>query len=110
MCNSCECDNMDRCSIRGTSPIAFCCDRCLTINTTQCQKPKRERSYENEMIIINTSMMPQDGDDSSEAPEISEVRFRVSLLHGNIKSTRIYDVLGERNMAKIKKKSKNVFS
>lgn len=28
MCNSCNCDNYDKCSIVGYMPIGFCCSKC----------------------------------------------------------------------------------
>ncbi len=32
MCNSCSCDNLDRCSIVGCVSIGFCCPRCELYN------------------------------------------------------------------------------
>ncbi|MFX1340083.1 MAG: hypothetical protein ACFFDK_15840 [Promethearchaeota archaeon] len=28
MCNYCECENMDKCSIVGNIPLGFCCPKC----------------------------------------------------------------------------------
>ena len=28
MCNFCECDNIEQCSIVGKIPIGFCCENC----------------------------------------------------------------------------------
>ncbi|MFO7796303.1 MAG: hypothetical protein ACQERB_06480 [Promethearchaeati archaeon] len=28
MCNNCNCDNYEKCSIVGYMPIGFCCSRC----------------------------------------------------------------------------------
>jgi len=28
MCNNCNCDNYDKCSIVGYIPIGFCCEKC----------------------------------------------------------------------------------
>jgi len=28
MCNSCNCDNYDKCSIVGYMPVGFCCSKC----------------------------------------------------------------------------------
>jgi len=32
MCNSCRCDDMDKCSIRGNAPVGWCCSECTTFN------------------------------------------------------------------------------
>ncbi len=29
MCNNCNCDNFDKCSIVGYQPIGFCCSYCI---------------------------------------------------------------------------------
>ncbi|TFG21661.1 MAG: hypothetical protein EU529_12855 [Promethearchaeota archaeon] len=29
MCNSCNCDDYDKCSIVGYMPIGFCCEKCI---------------------------------------------------------------------------------
>ena len=28
MCNSCKCENSEKCSIVGNIPLGFCCERC----------------------------------------------------------------------------------
>ena len=32
MCNDCYCENNDKCSIVGTLPHGFCCERCIKID------------------------------------------------------------------------------
>ena len=32
MCNKCECDNIDKCSIVGNIPLGFCCPKCNFYN------------------------------------------------------------------------------
>lgn len=32
MCNSCSCDNDDKCSVVGCVPLGFCCPRCELYN------------------------------------------------------------------------------
>ncbi len=34
MCNNCNCDGYDRCSIVGYLPIGFCCSHCFLYNET----------------------------------------------------------------------------
>ena len=29
MCNYCECEEIDRCSIIGNMPLGFCCNKCV---------------------------------------------------------------------------------
>ena len=29
MCNNCNCDDYDKCSIVGYMPIGFCCEKCI---------------------------------------------------------------------------------
>lgn len=32
MCNSCECENIEKCSVRGNAPIGWCCPQCINYN------------------------------------------------------------------------------
>jgi len=32
MCNNCNCENYDQCSIVGYMPIGFCCSKCVLYN------------------------------------------------------------------------------
>jgi hypothetical protein len=32
MCNFCDCENYDRCSIIGNIPMGFCCPKCVNFN------------------------------------------------------------------------------
>ncbi len=32
MCNNCNCDNFDLCSIVGNLPMGFCCSKCYLYN------------------------------------------------------------------------------
>lgn len=32
MCNSCSCENADRCSVVGCVPVGFCCPKCEFYN------------------------------------------------------------------------------
>jgi len=34
MCNNCNCDGYDKCSIVGYLPIGFCCSHCYLYNET----------------------------------------------------------------------------
>ena len=35
MCNHCECDNQEKCSIIGYLPIGFCCEKCIQFNPNE---------------------------------------------------------------------------
>ncbi len=35
MCNSCNCDGYDQCSIVGYMPVGFCCTKCYLYNEAQ---------------------------------------------------------------------------
>ncbi len=32
MCNYCECEEIDKCSIIGSMPLGFCCPKCINYN------------------------------------------------------------------------------
>ena len=32
MCNYCECEEIDKCSIIGGMPLGFCCPKCINYN------------------------------------------------------------------------------
>ena len=32
MCNSCKCENSDKCSIKGNAPVGWCCPQCISYN------------------------------------------------------------------------------
>ena len=46
MCNNCECDNYDKCSIVGNIPLGFCCPKC--------------NFYNEEHTCLNSKMKTQD--------------------------------------------------
>ena len=49
MCNNCNCDGYDRCSIVGYLPIGFCCAHCLLYNETHtCLSTKNKHLEEGE--------------------------------------------------------------
>lgn len=35
MCNSCNCDGYDQCSVVGYMPVGFCCTKCYLYNEMQ---------------------------------------------------------------------------
>ncbi|TFF90977.1 MAG: hypothetical protein EU548_00305 [Promethearchaeota archaeon] len=50
MCNYCECDNEELCSIKGQIPIGFCCPKCdfyLDGSTCERLKEKVQQRYKN---------------------------------------------------------------
>ena len=48
MCNSCNCDAYDRCSIVGYMPVGFCCSKCVLYDEHHtCLKTKAKPGYVN---------------------------------------------------------------
>jgi len=44
MCNNCNCDNYDKCSIVGYMPVGFCCSKCILYDEKHtCLKTKSVR-------------------------------------------------------------------
>jgi len=65
MCNNCNCDNYDQCSIVGYMPIGFCCTKCylynkeltcLKTNTKPSEKGKAKIMQEGELRAISTEI------------------------------------------------------
>ncbi len=56
MCNNCNCDNYDQCSIVGYLPVGFCCSKCYLYNeqrtclSAQSKKPKKISQTQAEKI------------------------------------------------------------
>ena len=49
MCNSCNCDAYDRCSIVGYMPVGFCCSKCVLYDEKHtCLKTKTKPAVRNE--------------------------------------------------------------
>jgi len=50
MCQNCNCDFFDRCSIVGYMPIGFCCESCFLYDAhTTCLKSKSKSKEEIEV-------------------------------------------------------------
>ena len=48
MCNSCNCDAYDRCSIVGYMPVGFCCSKCVLYDEHHtCLKTKAKPGHVN---------------------------------------------------------------
>ena len=44
MCNNCNCENYDKCSIVGHMPVGFCCSKCVLYNEEHtCLKTKTNK-------------------------------------------------------------------
>jgi len=44
MCNNCNCENYDKCSIIGFMPIGFCCSKCYLYDVSHtCLNTKTKR-------------------------------------------------------------------
>ena len=62
MCNNCNCDGYEQCSIVGKTPVGFCCSKCFLYDEIHtCLKTKTQRS------ILNTEL----GDESEHFRPIS---------------------------------------
>ena len=46
MCNKCECENMDQCSIIGYMPVDYCCENCQKL-AELCSSKYSEINEEN---------------------------------------------------------------
>lgn len=68
MCNNCNCDNYDQCSIVGFMPIGFCCSKCYLydenhtcLHTETKRKMPISEEYkvklEEELIPVSTSIV-----------------------------------------------------
>ncbi|MBY9007518.1 MAG: hypothetical protein KGD63_12240 [Candidatus Lokiarchaeota archaeon] len=46
MCNHCKCENEDKCSIKDSKPVGFCCVKCVLYNSQSicpyCKTEKQE--------------------------------------------------------------------
>ena len=67
MCNNCNCDNYDKCSIVGHMPIGFCCSKCYLYDeehTCLANKgilAKRTKSEKKKTPIVPISTAIEDG-------------------------------------------------
>ncbi|MHA1145571.1 MAG: hypothetical protein ACTSRW_12600 [Candidatus Helarchaeota archaeon] len=86
MCNYCKCTNMDRCSIRGTVPIGFCCEKCDFVDLDVCSTKHGQLREEMASYVDNLAL------DERRVIDLGKTKFRISLLHGDIKSMRVYEV------------------
>ena len=61
MCNNCNCDDYDKCSIVGYMPIGFCCEKCNIYEVTHTcltsqSSIKRELKLTEDVEPISTSI------------------------------------------------------
>lgn len=65
MCNNCNCDAYDQCSIVGYMPVGFCCEKCVLYNAERTclranSKPQEievgTEPAEEEMTPVETSI------------------------------------------------------
>jgi len=65
MCNNCNCDGYDKCSIVGYLPFGFCCSHCFLYNeahtclstkTKRLEEDSASRSIEGELKLISSSI------------------------------------------------------
>ena len=55
MCNYCECENSDKCSIVGNIPLGFCCPKCIYYtddHTCLNSKMRTEKSIQSKIKQI----------------------------------------------------------
>lgn len=53
MCNYCECENSDKCSIVGNIPLGFCCPKCIYYTGDHACLNSKMRTQEKIKSIIN---------------------------------------------------------
>ena len=59
MCNNCNCENYDQCSIVGYLPIGFCCEKCDLYNAQQtCLHTKTKLELETKEIEAEQTIEP----------------------------------------------------
>ncbi|MHA1278006.1 MAG: hypothetical protein ACTSQI_16350 [Candidatus Helarchaeota archaeon] len=51
MCNSCDCPDFEKCSIRGTAPIGWCCPRCIGFNPLDLLCPNRFETHKTKEFL-----------------------------------------------------------
>ena len=61
VCNNCNCENYEQCSIVGYMPIGFCCSKCVLYDekhTCLNMKTKKKTTVNNDEILepISTSI------------------------------------------------------
>jgi len=65
MCNNCNCDGYDKCSIVGYLPFGFCCSHCFLYNeahtclstkTKRLEEDSASRGIEGELKLISSSI------------------------------------------------------
>lgn len=53
MCNNCNCENYDKCSIVGYMPVGFCCTKCVLYDENRtCLKTKTKRNLEERAGLV----------------------------------------------------------
>ena len=58
MCNNCNCDNFDKCSIIGYMPIGFCCSFCIICDEHHIclHIEKKSEVKEKEIELVSSSI------------------------------------------------------
>jgi len=69
MCNNCNCDGYDKCSIVGYLPIGFCCSHCYLYNETHT------------CLLIKTKLLEEET--ISKVSE-GEIKLISSSIEGNL--------------------------
>lgn len=58
MCNSCSCDNLDRCSVVGCVSVGFCCPKCELYNESlDCIRSKVRVTNVKPVLIAHLEVM-----------------------------------------------------
>ena len=58
MCNNCNCENYDKCSIVGHMPIGFCCSKCVLYNEEHtCLKTKTNKLSKKTVDMYRINIM-----------------------------------------------------
>jgi hypothetical protein len=58
MCNECDCDNYEMCSIVGNIPIGFCCPNCRYYSgESACERSKIKIEWRKKEIAAKTELL-----------------------------------------------------
>jgi hypothetical protein len=82
MCNSCNCENYEKCSIVGYMPIGFCCSKCYL--------------YDEKHTCLNTKTKRKSGMSETDKEKLEELRpISTSIEDGVLKV-----IVGEKEKKK----------
>jgi hypothetical protein len=76
MCNDCECDNYEKCSIVGNIPLGFCCPECKFYEgENSCLKSKIKMEEQKKAILAKTLLLHKAFEPSEKVSEEELEKF-----------------------------------